>query len=396
MSVSFQAASVSPKYLCSNDVAAPACRLLSGLLLTCILTACGDKPKPVQTDITPRVKTITAQAGGEQRYRSLVGELQPAEVWNLAFPIQGRVTQLLVNEGDKVKKGQLLARLDPMAYELKLKNAQSGLQSATSERKEKRDALAAQTLLKDQGYMTGNMLEKLRVDLAASETRLANSESALALAKRDLDYTMLQAPADGTISGRLIEPFADVNAGQAIMRLDGSAGLRVAIRVPDKLMQGFALGTPVSIQLADRKLEGKVSRIDARASAGDSFPSYVSITGDTTGLRPGVTARVQFAVNGNTGGDAGKDVQVKKNILVPLQAIVPGNAPGHGFAFVFDDKNSKVRRVEVRIKAVNDSDVEIDEGLKAGDEVVVAGVAFLSDGQVVKPMAKEGKGGSKT
>ncbi|MFZ6745827.1 efflux RND transporter periplasmic adaptor subunit [Undibacterium sp. JH2W] len=384
MSVSRRIVFCDPRQHCLSS-------LLLFVLLPFFMAACGDKPKAVQADITPRVKTVTAQAGGEQRFRSLVGELQPAEVWNLAFPVQGRVIQLAVNEGDKVKKGQVLARLDPMAYELKLKNAQAGLQSAMTERKEKRDALAAQSKLREQGYMTGNMLEKQRVELAASETRLSNSESALALAKRDLDYTLLLAPADGRISARLIEAFADVNAGQAIMRLDGAAGLRVAIRVPDKLMTGFDLGTAVKVQIGERKLEGKVSRIDARATAGDAFPSYISLSGDTTGLRPGVTANVQFAL----AGVANQEVQFGKNIIVPLQAIVPGNAPGRGFAFVLDGQSSKVRRVEVRIKAVNEQDVEIDEGLKAGDEVVVAGVAFLSDGQVVKALLKDGKGGSR-
>ncbi|MDP1979453.1 efflux RND transporter periplasmic adaptor subunit [Undibacterium sp.] len=384
MSVSCYTVCRSTKQHCLN-------KLLLFVLLPFMMTACGDKPKAVPPDITPRVKTVTAQAGGEQRYRSLVGELQPAEVWNLAFPVQGRVMQIAVNEGDKVKKGQVLARLDPLAYELKLKNAQSGLQSAITERKEKLDALAAQSKLREQGYMTGNMLEKQRVELAASETRLSNSESALALAKRDLDYTVLLAPAEGRISARLIEAFADVNAGQSIMRLDGAAGLRVAIRVPDKLMSGFNLGTAVKVQIGERKLDGKVSRIDARATAGDAFPSYISLTGDTTGLRPGVTANVQFTL----GSDASQEAQTRKNMVLPLQAIVPGNAPGRGFAFVLDGQSGKVRRVEVRIKAVNEQDVEVDEGLKAGDEVVVAGVAFLSDGQVVKALQKDGKGGSR-
>lgn len=359
-----------------------------------LLPACSKKSSAEQPDVTPRVKTVKAQLGGSLRYRSLVGELQPAEVWNLAFPVQGRVVNIAVNEGDKVKKGQVLARLDPMAYELKLKNAQAGLQSAISESNEKRDALAAQTVLKEQGFMTSNMLEKYRVDLSASETRLSNNESAVALAKRDLEYTVLLAPADGTISNRLIEPFADVNAGQAVMRLDGALGLRVAVRVPDKLMQGFVLGTPVLVEIADRKLEGKVSRIDARASVGDAFLSYVSLIGDTAGLRPGVTAKVQFAVGGNNGKEEVND-KTRKNILIPMQAVVPGNAPGRGFAFVLDNESSKVNRVEVRIKSVNDNDVEIDEGLKAGDEVVVAGVAFLSDGQTVKVMAKDSTGANK-
>ncbi|MDE2427611.1 MAG: efflux RND transporter periplasmic adaptor subunit [Burkholderiales bacterium] len=351
-----------------------------------MLAACSEKHQVIQSDIVPRVKIIKAQTGGEERWRSLVGELQPAEVWNLAFSVQGRVIQISVHEGDKVSKGQLLARLDPMSYELNLKNAQAGLLTASSERKEKREALAAQTTLKEQGFMTGNMLEKLRVDVAAAEMRFSNSESAVALAKRDLEYTMLRAPADGLISGRMIEPFTDVNAGQLVMRLDGAAGLRVAIRVPDKLMLGFAIGNKVKIQIGERKFDGIVSRIDARAGAGDAFPSYITILGDTGGMRPGVTAKVQFAVSSNQ-DNAGLHASI---VRVPMQAIVPGNAPGHGFAFVFDGKSSKVRRVEVHIKAVDATDLEIDQGLKAGDDIVVAGVAFLSDGQLVKALGANG------
>lgn len=362
-------------------------------LMPLLLCACSEKVQQIQADITPRVKTTRVEAGGELRSRSLVGELQAAEVWNLAFPIQGRVTQLLVNEGDKVKKGQILATLDPMVYELKLRNAQAALESSRSERNEKFDALAAQSRLKEKGYMTGPMLEKFRVDLAASETRLANSESAVALARRELDYTSLRAPGDGVISGRFIEAFSDVNAGQPVMRLDGAAGLRVAIRVPDKLMSGFTLGSAVKVQVAERILDGQLSRIDARASSGDSFPCYISLRGDTTGLRPGVTASVHFslkpAINNSS---TATETTTQKMMQLPLQAIVPGNSPGQGFAFLFDNKTNQVKRVVVRIKAVNDANVEIDSGLQAGDEVVVAGVAFLSDGQLVKPIVKANKG----
>jgi membrane fusion protein, multidrug efflux system len=331
------------------------------------------------TEIIPRVKTQVVRAGGEARKRTLVGEVQPEQVWNLAFPVPGRVMKVTVAEGDRVRQGQVLATIDPLVYELKVKNAEAELQSSASEREEKRDALAARTKLRDQGFMAGGMLDRYRVDYTVAQQRVSNGDNALALAKRDLAGTRLVAPANGVISARTVEPFTDVNTGQAVLRLDGGNTLRVAIRVPDRLMADMAIGTPVTVLVADRKLAGKVVRIDARAAAGDSFPVYVSLQGDTTGIRSGVTARVDFVVK-----SAG--AQSTTNIRVPLASVLPGDAPGQGYMFVLQPEGTRVKRVAVRIQAVNDDDAEIAQGLAAGDEIVTAGVAFLSDGQPVRRM----------
>lgn len=355
--------------------------IAAALLCAAVLAACskGNAAGPASDETVPRVKTQVVKAGGETRRRSLVGEVQPEQVWNLAFPVAGRVTQIAVAEGDRVHKGQLLAAIDPLVYELKVKNAEAELQSASSDRDEKRDALAARVKLRDQGFMAGGMLDKYRVDYTVAQQKVGNGENSLALAKRDLSGTRLLAPADGVISARNVDPFTDVNAGQAVVRLDAGAGLRVAIRVPDRLVDDVAVGTPVAVQIGDRKFDGKVRRIEARAGVGDSFPVYISLAGATDGIRPGVTARVDFAVRS-------AKPQADTNIRVPLAAVLPGDAPGRGYMFLMQADGTKVKRVPVRVQAVNDDDAEIAQGLKAGDEIVTAGVAFLSDGQPVRRM----------
>jgi RND family efflux transporter MFP subunit len=353
-------------------------RLIGKLLLLLVFAGCSEKPNTSTSDIIPRVKTITVSSGGEVRTRMLVGEVQPVEVWNLAFPIQGRVVEIFAVEGDHVKKGQLLARLEPLVYQLKLNNAEADLRSTTSERAEKRDALEAQTQLKARGFMTNNMLEKYRVEYALAEQRFSNSQASVALAKRDLDNTRLLAPATGTVSARQIEPFTDVTTGQSVMRMDGATGMHVAIRVPDNLVGDMAIGTSVSVTIGEGTYKGKVSRIAARAGVGDSFQVFVRLSGAADALRPGVTAKVTVAL---TSSDS-----AKSNIQVPIYAVLPGDSPGKGFMFVMDKSGDKVKRVAVSIQAVNETAVEINEGLAVGDEVVTAGVAFLSSGQAVKRM----------
>jgi membrane fusion protein, multidrug efflux system len=347
--------------------------LVAALLAT---AGCGERAKTVSEDTVPRVKTMVARAGGEAHTRTLVGEVQPVDVWNLAFAVPGRVAQVLVNEGDHVRQGQVLARLDPIEYELKLKNAQADLRSTTSDRDEKRDALATRTSLRDRGFMVASALDRYRVDLTVAEQRVSNSESSLQLARRDFASTRLLAPADGVISLRQVEPFTDVRPGQAVLRVDGAGGMQVAVRVPDSLVLAFAKGTRTKIRIGERSYEGRVHRIDARAGIGDSFTAYVAIDGPTPGLRAGVTARVDFALPPRGGGDTA--------IRIPLQAVLPGERPGQGYVFVLDASGRAVKRVPVRIQAVTDTDMEIGSGLKPGDEVVTAGVPFLSDGQPVR------------
>lgn len=355
----------------------PARLLLAAVLAA--LAACGEKPKAVSEDTVPRVKTMIAKAGGVVHTRSLVGEVQPMQVWNLAFPVAGRVLHVAVAEGDRVKKGQVLASLDAIEYELKLKNAQADLRSTTSDRDEKRDALAARTALRDRGFMATSMLDKYRVDYTVAEQRVSNSESSVALARRDFASTRLLAPADGIISSRQMEPFTDVRAGQAVLRLDGAGGMQVAVRVPDRLIRDFERGARVRLEIGGRPYQGQVHRIEARAGAGDAFTAYVAIADPAPGLRAGVTAKVDFAVRPPGGTD-------DSVIRVPLHAVLPGDRPGHGYMFVLDRAGRTVRRVAVRIRAVNESDMEIADGLAPGDEIVTAGVAFLSDGQPVRRM----------
>ena len=237
-----------------------------------------------QVDLTPQIFGI--------------GTVEARRAYMIGPTLASRVTQVLVDQGDPVKAGQLLASLDPVDLDERLNSAGSAMQRAASavdgaaaqlRETVSRNALAAASAkrfreLQQKGFVSQEAADAKQYEANAATAAWQAAEAALAAARRDvarLDSDRagigkqraqyrLQSPIDGLVTTREAEPGSTVIAGQAVVRLIDPASLWIKARIDQARAAGLALGLPVQIVLRSRPhqpLPGKVARIDTNSDS---------------------------------------------------------------------------------------------------------------------------------
>ena len=192
-------------------------RILLSLLLAIPLAACSEDEPPVVEQVRPiRTFTVTEVASGQARRFS--GVIEASDSSALSFQVRGNVLEVLVDQGEEVSAGQRLAVLDPEPYELDVKAAEADLDQARAVAGERKAEFERQATLYEQGWVARARFDTAERDARSAETRVGYAVARLNLAQRDLRNTVLEAPFDGFISSRTIDPFVEVRAGQELFR----------------------------------------------------------------------------------------------------------------------------------------------------------------------------------
>jgi RND family efflux transporter MFP subunit len=186
--------------------------MLIATMLT--LVACGEK-EMIEKDTVKPVKAI--QVGDEQAFggRWFPGQAEAAEEANLSFRVSGTLQEFPVNLGDEVRKGDLLARLDPRDYQVAKndRKAQAGLELAESE-----FARVDRVWQKDPGAVSKSMVDVRKAELDTAKAQVVSAQAAVDNARDNFRYTSLRAPYSGTVGEKFVENFEDVQAKQQIVR----------------------------------------------------------------------------------------------------------------------------------------------------------------------------------
>jgi RND family efflux transporter MFP subunit len=348
------------------------------------LCSCG-KDDVQKQDVVRSVKILEiAKAIGENS-RQISGVVKASDESTLSFRVGGRVSDVLVKQGDSVKKGQVIARLKQKEYILSINAAQANLSGAKSDLAEKTEKLNRQESLKKEGYASKASLEKTQNAYQAAKSNLAVKQTAFETAKDNLKYTELTAPFSGKIAERLVEPFEEVTAGKTIFSLHGDGGYQVELLMPETLISEVKYGDVVKAEfstLKNVKIEGKVVEVGAKPETGNAYPVKIQLLDTPRELRSGMTAKVTF----NYGQNYSDAV-----FLIPVSALdlrVSSGAKKQSKAkarvFVFNPEKQVAQERMVTIRDIRGNKLEVINGLNEGDYLIVAGVPFLSNGQKVK------------
>ena len=328
--------------------------------LPLLISACGEKT-PATTVATSGEKLVRTLVIGaeslrqEQRYS---GEVRARYESTVGFRSAGKITERLADAGNRVKAGQVLARLDPADARLAASQAEASR------------ALAAADLKRTQDLKAKNFISQSAVD--AKETAAEAATVQAQLAKNQAGYTSLYADTAGVIAAVLAEPGQVVSAGQGIFRLARDGEREVAIALPEAALANLRPGAPAKVSLwADGKIyAGRIREIAPAAdSATRTFAARVSIAGVDAGLPLGLTATVSFpTVDG-------------ERIVIPLAAIFQ-QGDRQAVWVVGTDNAVTLRPVEV--ERYSDSGVVLKSGLANGERVVAAGAFKLTPGEKVR------------
>ena len=339
-----------------------------------------------QPEIIPQIRaiktfTVTEVASGQTRKFS--GRVYATDSSTLSFQVAGNVQKMLVNQGDRVKKAQIMAVLDKQPYKLDVKSAQADLQKARSGQTQASQEYRRQEKLFKKGWIAKARLDRaLRSkDSAASQVDFATSK--LNLARRDLRLTELRAPYDGAISRKRIDAFVEVKTGQPVYDIEAAGALEVRFDIPETTISRITLGMPVSVTFPTAPgevLQARITEIGSSAGRANAFPVKAGLDDPPSQVRSGMTAEATVLLK-QEGSDSA--------YLVPLAAIAPADKSRQGYIFIYDATTQTVKKNLVKAKGVSDNLVHVYEGVKAGDVVAAAGVSFLNDGQKVKLMRQQ-------
>lgn len=334
-----------------------------------LISGCGTEAKPAQA--IPVVKPALTEVitGSSTDQLSFNGVVRAAERADLSFHIGGRLTEIFVNEGDRVARGQTLATLDSRDAEISLASAQLELDNTEVEYQRAKSI-----------YEKSKAISKSDLDDLTTRYNLAKNRRDEA--QRQLDYTKIIAPFDGIVGRKLVDNHVQIQANAPVFTLHDLQDLEVVIHIPDSVMLSSLRSTSAFAEIS--AIPNQMFDLTLRTYATQADPvtqTYAVVLGfdHLNGYRvlPGMTAKVIPSKLQN-------DSSSTQRIAVPLTAVVPDNQ-GQQFVWVVNGEN-RVEKRFVDVGALSRDRVVIKDHLTIGDRIVIAGVSSLKEGMEIRPI----------
>ncbi|TWI03899.1 membrane fusion protein (multidrug efflux system) [Luteimonas cucumeris] len=345
--------------------------LLFALLLACGLSACkGDgegeaqaKSKDGKADAIPVEVERAVRRPIAASYAGTAALEARAESQVVA-KTSGVALQVLVEEGQRVEAGQALVRLDPDRARLALAQAEAQLHKLENSYQRSQQLVSQQMISVDD-------VDKIKYDLE-------NIRAQHRMAVLELSYTTVTAPISGVIAKRDIKPGNFVQINSPIFRIVDDSRLEATLNVPERELATMKAGQPVHLQvdaLPGRSFKGVVDRVSPVVDAGSGTFRVVSAFAGDDVLQPGMFGRLRIDYD-----------QRSDALVVPRVALLEdGDEPA-----VFVVRDGKVQRTGLKLGYDDDGWIEVREGLRQGDAVVVAGKAALREGSAVQVLDRDG------
>ena len=291
-----------------------------------------------------------------------VGTVRSRQGVMLRPEVSGRIAKLSFSDGQRVRRSQLLVQLD------------DSLQRAQLQQAEAQASIARTNLQRNQDLLAQNFISKSAVDQSGSNLEVA--EAQVALAKAQLARMQIVAPFDGVVGLRMVNVGDYVKDGADLVNIEDLSSVWVDFRLPERFIARLKPGQGVQVTLdalPGRKYTGRIEALDSQLDAnGRSVLVRAKLANAGGELRAGMYARSRVVFD------------VRENALVvPEEALVPLGDKQYIFKVVDEDGKKLARRVEARIGQRVPGKVEVLEGMKVGDVVIIAGQSRLGAGASV-------------
>jgi RND family efflux transporter MFP subunit len=349
-------------------------KLLVPLVLALVLSASCKKEEVVAVEPPPRPIKIFRLTGdlGDTR-PDYPGRIKAVKVVELAFEVDGRIVDWNVEEGQLVKKGQILSRLDPRDYQADAEAARARLRLAEAEYRRESKLFAS-------GSGTQRDL-----DVATRSRDVSRAE--LRIATKALEDTRLRAIFDGVIARKLVTDFRNVSAREPVLLLQDESVMEVIVDVPERDLAGAS--NEYNIEAWNEKAKPVVQ---LSALPGREFP--VTLTEMATAADPNTrTFRATFSMKKPEGisvlaGMTAKLVLTgllttqEEDFLLPVGAVV-ADSNAEPFVWVVDEESMTVAKQPVSAGPITGDRIVIEDGLEGGQAIAMSGVHLLTEGMEI-------------
>ncbi len=332
------------------------------LAIGCWLLAVSCSNKKGQDVKAPtRVKTQMVSPGMVDNAQTYVGIVEEREATAVSFTGMGVVKRMLVNEGQTVAKGQLIAEMDDT-------QARNLLSGAEAQMTQANDALERYKMLHDNGSLP-------EVQWVEIQSKVAQAKSQLEVAKKNLADCRLIAPVSGIIGKKLIGTGETALPSQAVVSILDISTVKVKVAVPEAEIGGINATTPTSISVEAINGSYQGGRIEKGVQADALTHTYdirINVANGNRKLLPGMVASVRFISEGS---------QAIGGKMIPVTAV---QKKADGTLFVWTvGKDSTAHRTTVTIGQTQGNYINVTEGLNVGDRIAIEGYQKLSENSKV-------------
>jgi membrane fusion protein (multidrug efflux system) len=317
------------------------------------------------------IAVATAHQQSLDRTAEVQGALFPREHAVMSSEVEGRVAEVVADFGDKVAAGQVMLKINPREYELRVQTAQAALDQARAKLANSTARYNRARTLKQAAAISTEQFDQLASQLRVDQADTESADEALAMARKKLGDTEIKAPFSGSVQKRMVSLGEYVSPGKEIYELIATDPIKLRCPMPERFVPLARVGMPVKLAIDANQgtsYAGKITRIaPALDESSRTLLIEAEVANPDGALKPGFFAHVTM--------DLGHD----RALFVPTAAVLRYA----GVARVFIVEQGVVRAREVTTGSVVGDQTEITGGLKDGEHVAVSNVDRLADGTAV-------------
>jgi RND family efflux transporter MFP subunit len=353
---------------------------LMPLIVTFLIVACSGKKQTKESFLRPIKYQQVGYLGGE-KVRTFSGTAETDKIINLSFRNTGIVTQFDIKLGQKVKKGEQLARLDNVAPRLAYEQSLTQLNSAESQMNTAKLSLNRVRSLYEKGSASLSDFEAAKNAYKTAKEGYNSAKRGVDIQKEQVQYGYIYAPEDGVIAAVYTEVDENVNPGQTVATLNSGTDMEITLGIPESSINGIKEGMNVEVDfssLQGQLFKAKVTEVSPAVDPSTAtYPVRVTVTNPSDAIKSGMAANVRFNFGSNTSSQS-------RVLVVPANAV--GEDSNGRFVFLIQENDSVtvVKKQNVTVGQLSAEGFQITSGLSYGQKIATAGLQTLLDGQKVK------------
>lgn len=355
--------------------------ILSFLIVSIALSSCKEEVKKKEEVLRP-VKYEVVGTSDAQNIRTFSGVAKASNAIDLSFRSSGVITKVNHWKGAKVKKGDIVARLDNVEANLSYQQSVSALNTAKSAMNTAKSNLDRVKSLYEKGSNSLSDYEQAKNSYQSALDQHESAKRSKSIQATQLSYGVIRAPKDGVIASTDGDVNERVSAGHVFAVLNAGDGMKIEVGLPEAIVNKAQVGMETTLKFSaieGKELDGTI--IEVSPSIDENSSTYITAIGITNPIpeiKPGMAANVTFDFSSS-------EEKTDDSLVVPVKAV--GEDGNGNFVFIIESSDGKtgvVKKQAIEIGELSGAGFKIKNGLNAGDKIATAGLQTLLDGQKVR------------
>jgi RND family efflux transporter MFP subunit len=353
--------------------------LLVFLSVSLFLTACEKKKdEQVKKELIKSVYVTIPKVNKDNEKRVFNAIASSNNQIKLSFKVQGNLNYFKLRNGDEVKKGQLIAKLDSKPYSLKVSQVKYGLSEAKASLQNAKNIYERTKKLYVNQNASVSDIDKARANYNASKAKVNNVSKELEYANLQLSYTKLYAPLSGYISSKFVSQNENIAVGTPIVLISDKLVDEVSIHLPESYINKIKKGDSAKVTFTsiDKKIfDSKISEVSKFISENSkTYLVIVKLQESSQNIKSGMSADVSFNILNKSS---------KQIYKIPSNSVLNDNQGYFVYILKKEDKKYFIKRKNIDVGKLKDDGFEVLEGLEKNDLVLKAGMSEVFENMEV-------------